>query len=246
MAEPGASGFLPEGFDPDPALVEQLSSRPGYQRVVTGGKECLLVLHEVPQPGVPERQAVYLWQRADGKWLAGGGRSAAQVLNALLDRFGDAIDEEEAELEAAESAKDVFAVLRHASPLARSTRNLAKVLYGAVERGPDDRMLVHARDRAKELERAAELLLSDATTMLDFRRSEAAEEHAEAADALAKTAFRLNLLAGFFLPLVALGGLLGMNVDLPDWLDPGFWPVVMLGLVLGGVVVSIVGRKGRE
>jgi Mg2+ and Co2+ transporter CorA len=56
-------------------------------------------------------------------------------------------------------------------------------------------------------------------------------------------AFRLNLLAGFFLPLVALGGLFGMNVDLPDFVNGWFWVIFCGGLVMGGTLVWLVGRK---
>ena len=51
------------------------------------------------------------------------------------------------------------------------------------------------------------------------------------------------LPVGFFLPLVALGGLFGMNVDLPDFVDGWFWIIFCGGLLLGGSLVWLVGRK---
>jgi Mg2+ and Co2+ transporter CorA len=60
---------------------------------------------------------------------------------------------------------------------------------------------------------------------------------------LNKIAFRLNLLAGFFLPLVALGGLFGMNVDLPDFVQGWFWLIFFGGLTVGGCLVWLVSNK---
>jgi Mg2+ and Co2+ transporter CorA len=50
-------------------------------------------------------------------------------------------------------------------------------------------------------------------------------------------------LAGFFLPLVAIGGLLGMNIDLPDFLKPMFWLVFFGGMLVGGALLWAVGRQ---
>ena len=235
--------FLPAPFKLEQDLLDQLGERPGHQRVVHGDRELLLVVHEVPEPGVPERTARFFWKQADGIWMDGAGGPVSASLDGLLDNYARTIDANEEALEEAEAAGEIFAVLRHAAPLARSTRNLAAALDATVGHDEDDRMMRTARDRARELERAAELLLADARMMLEFRRAEAAETHAEASARLSRIAFRLNLVAGFSLPLVALAGLLGMNVDLPGWLRGAFWAVVLAGLTLGGIVLVLVGRK---
>ena len=51
------------------------------------------------------------------------------------------------------------------------------------------------------------------------------------------------MLAGFFLPLVALGGLFGMNVKLPNFVQPMFWGIFFSGLLIGGVLLWMVARK---
>ena len=60
-------------------------------------------------------------------------------------------------------------------------------------------------------------------TTLIYWQAEASEEHAKASGRLGDILFKLNLVAGFFLPLVALGGLFGMNLDLPDFVKGMFW-----------------------
>jgi Mg2+ and Co2+ transporter CorA len=78
---------------------------------------------------------------------------------------------------------------------------------------------------------------------LEFYRAERAEEQAQSSDRLAKIGFRLNLLAGFFLPLVALGGLMGMNVNLPPFVQNSFWGIFFGGLSIGLILVTLVGYR---
>ena len=110
----------------------------------------------------------------------------------------------------------------------------------------ENRELMGLRDRGRELERAAELLYHDAKLALDFQQAESAEEQRAATERLNTIAFRLNLMAGFFLPLVGLGGLLGMNVDIPEFVKPWFWGIFLGGLVLGIGILFLVGRKTQR
>jgi Mg2+ and Co2+ transporter CorA len=122
-------------------------------------------------------------------------------------------------------------------------RNLVLALEQVIAIDPDDREMLSLRDRAREIERAADLLNTDGRVALDFWRAERSEEHARASARLNRIAYRLNLLAGFFLPLVALGGLFGMNVDLPEFVKPMFWMILLGGLTIGGVLLYMVGHQ---
>lgn len=232
---------LPGHFEIEQDLREQLGSRPGHQRCVVGESELLLVVHEVPQAGVPERQAIFFWRTQQGEWKQPNGKGLSE-LGALLDRYTKAIDQNEELLEVTESTEQVFQVLRHAGPLTRSMRNLVHALEEALAQEPDDREILNFRDRGKELERAAELLQSDARETLIFWQAESSEAHAKASDRLGKILFKLNLVTGFFLPLVAFGSLFGMNVDLPDFIEELFWVIFLGGLLVGGLLLWYVYR----
>jgi Mg2+ and Co2+ transporter CorA len=242
MANATESLILPEHFEIEPELREQLSSRPGHQRCVEGHGELLLIVHDVPKAGVPERQAMFFWKRHDGRWHQGGGLGIGE-LGDLLDRYAKAIDIHEETIDEADTAAEIFGILRHAGPLTRSSRNLVQALEQVLVVDPDDRAIRHLRDRAREIERAADLLYGDARVTLEFWRAERAEQQARSAARLGRIAYRLNLLAGFFLPLVALGGLFGMNVDLPEFVRPLFWIIVVSGLFVGGLLLWMVGRQ---
>lgn len=239
--------YLPAHFGIEPELREQLSSRPGHQRCIEGDGELLLIAHDVPRPGVPEREALFFWKRRDGRWIGPDGKPGLEALDALLDRYARAIDGHEEVIDEADTAAEVFAILRHSGPLARTSRNLVEALEQVLAIDHDDREIRALRDRAREIERAADLLNSDARVTLQFWQAERAEEQAKSAARLNRIAFRLNLLAGFFLPLVALGGLFGMNVDLPAFAKPSFWGIFFAGLVTGGLLLFLVGRQtGRK
>jgi len=234
--------ILPDHFQIEPELREQLSGRPGHQRCVEGNGELLLVVHEVPKAGVPERDPLYFWKRIDGAWMQASG-DGLSGLGDLIERYAKTIDGHEEIVEEADTAAEIFGILRHSGPLTRSSRNLVAALEQVLAIDADDRGIIAYRDRAKEIERAADLLNSDGLMTLEFWRAQRYEEQAKSANRLNSIAFRLNLLAGFFLPLVALGGLFGMNVDLPDFVQPMFWGIFTGGIFIGGFLLWIVGRQ---
>ncbi len=235
--------FLPSGFDPEPDLLDQLSSRPGSQRCVVGRDELLLVVHDVPKAGESSREAIVFWRRPEGHWVDGTGSKGLRRLGDLVDRYAKVIEEHEDAIDDADTAAEVFALARAAGPLARTSRNLVTAIEQALAQDEDNRELMSLRDRVREVERAAELLYHDARLTLEFWQAERAEEQQEASEKLNRIVYRLNLLAGFFLPLVALGGLFGMNVDLPDFVSGWFWGIFFGGLLVGGVLLAVVGWK---
>lgn len=236
--------FLPKNFEIEESLRDQLSSRSGTQRFLVGEREALLIVHEVPEPKVPEREALVFWRQADGIWLGPGGSGGLGEMSKLCDRYQSVIDEYEALIEDTEEVTQVFEIIRHAAPIARSMRNLLAALEAAVPADEENRTLIGLRDRVREMQRAAELLYHDSKLTLDFWQAESAEEHQQAAERLNSIAFRLNLMAGFFLPLVAVAGLLGMNVEIPGFLQPWFWLILGAGLLLGVIVLFVVGWEG--
>lgn len=230
-------------MDLEEDLRDQLSGWSGSQRCLIGDEELLLIVHEVPEPGAPERQPLVFWKRLGHGWVGPDLQPGLRRLIALLGRYESVIDDNEEDLDEPESAEQVFRVARHAGPLSRSMRNLVLAIDQACTHDPDNRTLRSCRDRGREIERAAELLFQDAKLTLDFTHAEGAEEQQEAAERLNVIAFRLNLMAGFFLPMMAIGGLLGMNVELPHFLEPSFWAVLVSGLLIGGLLVGFVGAR---
>lgn len=242
MVTSNKSFKLPAHYEIEAELREQFSNRPGHQRCVEGHDELLLVVHEVPQPCIPEREALFFWKRRDGRWTQPGGVGLNE-LGELLDRYAAAMDGHEGSLDKVNTAADIFGVLRHSGPLARSTRNLVLAMEQTLASDPENREVRAYRDRARELERAAELLNTDARVTLEFWQAEHSEEQSRASERLGKIAFRMNLLAGFFLPLMAFSGLFGMNVTIPGFMEPMFWGIFIVGIGTGAMLLWLVGRQ---
>ncbi len=241
---PNSDG-LPQWLDLEPEILSQISSRPGGQRCLVGGGELLLVVHEVPEPKVPERKAKFFIRREEGEWDDGKGGGLGS-LGRLLDQYQATIDGYEASIDEADTVAEVFAIIRHAGPIARSLRNLNAALRATVDAMPEDRQLIELLDRSTDLLRAGEILYHDAKLTLDFWQAESAEEHQKAAERLNVTVYRLNLLAGFFLPLVAMGGLLGMNVAIPEVFQGWFWGILVVALLAGLVLLVLAGWNLRK
>lgn len=235
--------YLPQFFECEEELLDQLSNRPGNQRCVVGRDELLLVVHEVPEAGSPDRVPLIFWRRQDETWIDNGGHKGLKKLGELLDRYAKLLDEKQDIIDEADTAQEIFDLARIAAPLSRASRNLAMAIDQTLVHDEDNRELRSYRDRAREAERGAEQLSHDAKLTLEFWKAEQSEKQQESAEKLNKIAFRLNLLAGFFLPLVALGGLFGMNVDLPDFVNGWFWLIFCGGLLMGGSLVWMVSRK---
>ena len=242
MVTPMKPFKLPEHYEIEPELREQFSSRPGHQRCVEGNDELLLVVHEVPQAGIPEREALLFWKRRDDRWMQPGGTGLSE-LGELLDRYAQAIDGHEGSLDKVDTAAEIFGVLRHSGPLARTTRNLVLAMEQVLAADHDNREIRTYRDRARELERAADLLNTDARVTLEFWQAERSEEQSRASARLGRIAFRMNLLAGFFLPLMAFSGLFGMNVTIPEFMAPWFWGIFGAGIATGALLLWLVGRQ---
>jgi hypothetical protein len=242
MATPTRYFKLPAHFEIEPELREQFSNRPGHQRCVEGQDELLLVVHEVPKPGIPEREVLFFWKRRDGRWCQPGGGGLNQ-LGELLDRYAETIDQQQRVLDGAGTAAQIFGVLRHAGPLVRSTRNLLLALQQGLAADLENREIRACRDRARELERAAELLHADARVMLEYWQAARTEEQARACTRLDKNVFRVSLVLGFFLPLLVLSSLCGMQVTIPASMRPWFWGLLLTGLAAGTLWLWRAGRQ---
>jgi hypothetical protein len=203
----------------------------------------LLVLHDVPQPGDPERKSVLIWRDPLGAWRASGSGSGLAELQGLLQGYEKVVDGLEARMQAAPSAENYFTILHTANPVLRSVRNLHRALQEARELVREDRNILVARDEAGEHERTLDLLHGDAKNGLDYTIARQVEEQARNSDQLVVSSYRLNLLVAVFLPLTALGSAFGMNLrhGLEEVRNPMlFWTVLLLGMVIGLAVKSAI------
>jgi Mg2+ and Co2+ transporter CorA len=200
----------------------------------------LMILHQAPEPEDNEiRKPVLLWNQPSGDWKSypeGGGLAA---LDAHMETYRKNIHVLDEAVEAANTPRKYFEVMKHVTPLLRATRNMLAVMQEAREARPDERRLINFRDRAVDLERAIDLVAEDTKAGLEFSLAENTEEQSRFAHEAAMEARKLNRLAAFFFPLATLVAIFGMNP--PDRMIRmnGFWPVILVG-ILAGLIVRMI------
>jgi hypothetical protein len=233
--------ILPSVWGVPEIFRQRLGTSVGRQRIMAHEGHLLLVLHDVPEPGVPERRGVLFWRDPKGEWKTNERGRGKVALRELVGRYAARVDELEAAYAAASNASTLFPVLRAIDPLVRASKHLHETLQAARETVRLDRDIINARDAAGEVERATELLCAEARHALEFEIAEAAEVQAKVNAELALTGQRLNMLAAIFLPLTAVGSVFGMN--LAHGLEAAgapvtFWAVAATGLLVGLIIRS--------
>jgi hypothetical protein len=207
----------------------------GRQRAMVHDGHLLLVLHDVPEAGRPERLARLFWREPTGQWKAAGQGAGVGALREHVTAFERAVDALEERLRTATRARDWFDVLREATPLQRTAHHLAQTLQSARD-AIEDRELITLRDRATDVERAIDLVTAEARDAIDFITAQKAEHQAAASLEMAKAGHSLNVVAAVFLPMTALASIFGMELRsgleaiAGPWL---FWGVVLIGAGLG-------------
>lgn len=224
---------IPHTWQVPEVFRERMGNQAGRQRCMTHGGHLLVILHELPDPEIPQRREARLyWRTPDGTWnCSSGGPPGIASLRAHVETFVEAAARLEALTDAADSADDWFHLVHDAGPLLRSTRNLHRTLQEARDAAKDDRALISVRDLAGDAERAFELTHAHAQEGLDYTIARRAEEQSRDAQHMLEAAHRLNMIAAVFLPVTAVATLLGMNLrhGLESWPSPWtFW--VTLGL----------------
>lgn len=201
---------------------------------------CLIILHPVPKAGEAAREPSFFWRAPDGGWksIGGSGKGGLKALREHVEAHSAEAERLETEVEGARRAADYYAVLQEVGPLLRAARGLHKALQEARD-ATNEPEIITLRDQAGELERAVELVYDDAQNGLTYTTARQAEEQAELSTNIAQAGHRLNRLAALFLPVSALGSVLGMNLihgfegRYAPWL---FWCAVAATFSLGFVV----------
>jgi hypothetical protein len=237
--------ILPHGWQLPEAITERLGESVGRQRAIIEEGQLLLVLHKLPSAEGSKRQGILFWRNVAGEWKSSEGREGVGALRVHLEAYSKTLEALDEAYEKAQSAHDLFVILESALPLQRAAKNQATALQTARESLPEAREIITLRDLASDIERAAELVYSDAKNALDYQIARQGEEQARLSHELSEAGHRLNLLAALFLPLSVIGGLFSGSLkngleESPIWV---FWALLAGALILG---FALRGRAPRK
>ncbi len=232
---------LPEVF------ASRLGDSAGRQRAMESDGHLLLVLHEPPGHGQPTRSARLFWRDPFGEWKASTHADGLLALRRLVDAYGERYEGLERLSENATTARLCYDLLLGITPLQRAARNLHSALQAAREAVPEDRDIINLRDQAGDVERSVELLYHDARNGLDFLIAQQAEIQSRETQGMARSAYRLNLLAAGFLPIATLAAVFGMNLNHglgESQRSPvAFWLVLGVGMLAGLVITQLIADR---
>ncbi|GAB4208262.1 MAG: hypothetical protein OHK0013_26570 [Sandaracinaceae bacterium] len=228
--------IVPDTWPVPPELRSRVGTRVGRQRLLTHEGHCLLVLHQLPEPGERTRQAAIFWRSPEGAWRCFPGRDTFGTLKDHVERLADELEKLDDRVEQAHKATDFLEIIRIARPLQRYTRNLHLALGQLRDALPDDGEVLALRDRAYELERLVDGICDDADNGMQYTIAQHTEEQAALSERIAKETHRLNLLAAVAMPITAVGSILGMNLlngleELPEPIS--FWTIVAVTFAFG-------------
>lgn len=238
---------LPEAWIVPPVFRHRVRESVGRQRAMFADGHLLLVLHEPPKADETHRRARFFWRSPDGTWQSSNLGSGIAALQKHLGEYAAALERLDEAEERAEAADAYFRLLREIAPLRRAARNLHDTLQEARQAVREDRDLIVCRDQAYHVQRSAELLQGDAKSGLDCAVARRAEEQAKSSFQMALAAYRLNVLAAVFFPIVTISSVLGMNLSrglgeemLSQWF---FWLVLVAGVGFGLVLKAAIMDK---
>ena len=124
-------------------------------------------------------------------------------------------------------------------------KNLAKTLKESRTMLEHNNYILEMRDWAVDLQRNYEVLLADGKLALEFRIAQKTEEQVVKADHALNAQNKLNTIAAFTFPLMALAAVFGMNLvhGLETQPTHVFWGVLLGGLAIGFLVKKWLFRK---
>ena len=229
----GGGGVIPPAWAVPARFRQRVGDGPGRQRAMIEDGHLLLILHDVPPPGLADRTARLFWRAPSGAWTAahGDGRAA---LDAHVAAFRTAIHALDEEVDRTHDVDALFRIIRAATPILRTVRHMHQALQQARE-GVDDHDVITLRDAAGDLERAIDLTLQDAKNALEHAQAKANEDQARFAQKALDAQHRLNLLAAVFFPVTAIASVVAnsMHTGLEEVPAPVFWIIIGAAFVSG-------------
>ena len=220
----------------------------GNQRTIFEENHLLIILHDLPKFQKKETEPQIFLVKPDLSFWYNGYENGKFGMNALLESYKKIYDELDEKASEAKTAKDFFVILEKLLPLTRKVKLLAKTLQTAREQVPNFSDMIAFRDWGAELQQGFDVLLADCKLSLDFRVAQQTEQQVIDTNASIKAQNKLNLMASFTFPIMAVSTIFGMNLanGLENMTPIYFWGVCAIGVGVGFWTKSWLFSKNKS
>jgi Mg2+ and Co2+ transporter CorA len=229
-----------------PEILKRLGNNTyGRQRVIHEVDHILIILHKPPSPDSHERESVVFLYTPAGEFVCNGKHNGKNKLLELIEEYRALYDSLDARFDEANELESLFEIIKHLTPLTRAANNMAQTMQAAREILKDNDLILTVRDESHDIARAIELLFHDAKATLDYRIALHLEAQTKKTQQIAQAQHKLNILAAFTFPLMALATLFGANLHHGlEGLHPVFFVVfVFIALTIGNLVKMWVSKE---
>ncbi len=224
---------IPEKWDIPAKLRARVGKTIGRQRTIQEDGHTIILLHQAPNATEKSRKGACCWVTPDEKFIF---HPDTENFDTIFNNYRKKISSLENEYKTASSAIQYFNVLEEIVPIHFATIRMASALQMARDLLPNSRQILLWRDETYELQRETEILQTCAKNALDYHQAKSVENLSHITYELTKTSHRLNMLATFFVPMMAVSALFGMNI--PNGFEKSesnfmFWGVTLFSIALG-------------
>lgn len=229
---------IPDKWDIPAKLRARIGKTIGRQRTIQEDGHTIILLHQTPSATEKTRKGACCWVTPDEKIVF---QSEAETFDHVFNNYRKKISSLENDYKMGSSAIQYFKVLEEIVPIHFATIRMANALQMARDLLPNSRQVLLWRDETYELQRETEILQTCAKNALDYHQAKSVEDLSHITYELTKTSHRLNMLATFFVPMMAVSALFGMNI--PNGFENSesshfFWGITIFSIAVGLIFYS--------
>lgn len=224
---------IPDSWELPKKLRARVGKTIGRQRTIQEDGHTIILLHQVPNTKEKVRHSACCWILPDGTMHF---HPQTEKFDKVFESYRHKINLLEKDYQNANSALKYFQILEDITPIHFGTIRMATALQMARDHLPDNRQVLLWRDETFELERETEIFQVRTKNAMDYHQSKSVEDLSQITFELSKTSHKLNMMATFFVPMMAICGLFGMNIFSGlehESYFPLFWIIAVTSILIG-------------
>lgn len=236
---------VPDNWEIPTKLRARIGKTVGRQRTLQEEGHTLILIHQAPHSNEKSRRGACCWITPEGVLRF---YPETENFETIFNSYRNRLHHLEKEYKTANTAIQYFNILEEIIPFYFASMRMASAMQAARDAAPTCRQVLLWRDETYEIQREAEILQICAKNALDYHQAKSVEDLSKITYDLSKTSHRLNMMATFFVPMMAVAGLFGMNIHTGFEKSESsllFWSIAFASILIG-VIVNYFFRAPKE